>query len=358
MITNDKLNKGAENLLLRCAELSSDESVVIIFEDQSLGWYNSDVVETVSKFLRKLGINPTLLKVLGPTNSKNIDVIDAVNTHDCAIFFSRIGDQDRFEVPVHGKKIIMCYIRDNRMLASPYGCCDYRAFGELKSAINRIMTSAERVDISCSRGTSISALLKKEKIEESNDVYVRRFPLGVPQPLSASKMSGDVALCNYLAPTGSKVYEPATVTIVDTVLAEIRDGVILNLSGDYDCVEKIKKHYVEIGKNFKIRNDNVHSYHAGIHPGCAYIDNASDNPDRWANTIFTNPRVLHFHTCGDYSPGEICWMVIDPTIKFDKKALWLDGVLRVTDFDETNQTLQKWPELKKLFEHPSRDIGL
>ena len=46
------------------------------------------------------------------------------------------------------------------------------------------------------------------------------------------------------------------------------------------------------------------------------------------------------------------------TIKFDKKALWLDGVLRVTDFDETNQTLQKWPELKKLFEHPSRDIGL
>ena len=85
MITNDNLNKGAENLLLRCAELSSDESVVIIFEDQSLGWYNSDVVVTVSKFLKKLGINPTLLKVLGPTNSKNADVIDAVNTQRASL---------------------------------------------------------------------------------------------------------------------------------------------------------------------------------------------------------------------------------------------------------------------------------
>ena len=67
---------------------------------------------------------------------------------------------------------------------------------------------------------------------------------------------------------------------------------------------------------------------------------------------------MHFHTCGDYSPGEICWMVIDPTIKFDNKALWLDGVLRVTDFEETNQCLQKWPDLKKVFEKPSRDIGV
>ena len=203
MIINDKLQDGAENLILRCAELSSGESVVIIFEDPELGWYDLDVVKTLSEYLKKLGINPTLLKVSGPTNSKNINVVETVNAHDCAIFFSRIGDQDRFEVPVHGKKIIMSYIRNNQMLVSTYGRCDYRAFKELKSAINKIMVSAERVDISCSRGTSLSALLKKEKIEGSNDVYVRRFPLGVPQPLSASTMSGQVALCNYLTP---KIY--------------------------------------------------------------------------------------------------------------------------------------------------------
>ncbi len=358
MPTNSKLHLGAENLILRCAELSADETVVIIFEDPELGWYNLDVVKTISEFLKKMGINPTLLKVSGPTNSKNVEVTEAVNAHDCAIFFSRIGDQDRFEVPVHGKKIIMSYIRNNQMLASPYGCCDYRAFVELKSAINKIMISSECVDISCSRGTSLSALLKKDKIEGPKDVYVRRFPLGVPQPLSASTMVGQVALCNYLAPTGSKVYEPATLKIVDIVLAKIRDGIILHLSGDHGCIEKIKKHYFEIGKKFKIRDDNVHSYHAGIHPGCNYLTSAADNPDRWANTIFTNPRVLHFHTCGDYSPGEICWMVIDPTIKFDNKALWSNGVLRVSDFAETKQILQKWPDLKKVFEHPSRNIGL
>ena len=71
MIINDKLQDGAENLILRCAELSSGESVVIIFEDPELGWYDLDVVKTLSEYLKKLGINPTLLKVSGPTNSKS-----------------------------------------------------------------------------------------------------------------------------------------------------------------------------------------------------------------------------------------------------------------------------------------------
>ena len=82
------------------------------------------------------------------------------------------------------------------------------------------------------------------------------------------------------------------------------------------------------------------------------------SPNLWANTVFTNPRVLHFHTCGDYSPGEICWMIIDPTVSIDNKNLWEQGRLRVNDFVTTRACLKKWRELIPLFDNPSLQIGI
>jgi hypothetical protein len=51
------------------------------------------------------------------------------------------------------------------------------------------------------------------------------------------------------------------------------------------------------------------------------------DPDRWSNSVFTSPRWLHFHTCGAYAPGEICWMVGEPKVEVDGKALWREGRL-------------------------------
>ena len=58
-------------------------------------------------------------------------------------------------------------------------------------------------------------------------------------------------------------------------------------------------------------------------------------PSRWAQTVFANPRVLHFHTCGTGPPGEICWMVIDPTVTIDGVALWENGRLHPDRFART-----------------------
>lgn len=182
--------------------------------------------------------------------------------------------------------------------------------------------------------------------------------MGVPQPVRASGMSGQVALIDFLTPTGSKVYDPPSIQIDNTVIANIENGIIIDFDGGKDDVEKIERHYKMVSEKFSIQGNYVHSFHAGIHPGTSYLLKASHDPDRWANTIFTNPRILHFHTCGNYAPGEICWMIIDHTLTVDNKILWDKGRLCVHEFHATRECLEKWSELVPMFAKPAQDIGV
>jgi hypothetical protein len=358
MAGEENLEEGARNLLVNCADLKPDESLLIICEDPALGWYDAAAAAAVTAEARKMGITPTLLDVGAPENGRDRDVADAVAAHDCTIFMTRIGDQDRFADPVPGKKSVMCYARDAGMLASAYGRANHRAFMDFKKAIDKILLAAETIQITCPLGTNISGSVSKSDRESPGDVSVHRFPLGVPQPLDASDMSGRVALARYLTPTGSKVYQPAYMAIDGTVYAEVSRGRILDLTGDEPDVSRIREHHRKVADKFAIDGDIVHSFHAGIHPGCAYTRNAAENPDRWSNSVFTNPRVLHFHTCGNYAPGEICWVVIDHTVSVDGKTLWENGRLRPVAFEATRNCLDHWPELEPLFANPSRSVGL
>lgn len=358
MTAAQDLAEGARNLLINCARLKPDETLLIVCEDPDFGWYDRDTSSAIAAEARTLGVSPTLLNVGAPGNDRDMHVTEAIGSHDCTIFMARIGDQDRFADPVPGKRSVMCYARDAQTLASAYGRTDHRAFVDLKNAVDGILRGAGKIHITCPLGTDISGSVSGGDRAAPGDVSVRRFPLGVPQPLSASGLSGRVALARYLTPTGSKVYEPASVAIDSTVFAEVSLGRIIGLTGDEHTVGRIREHHRMVADLFAIDGEIVHSFHAGIHPGCAYTDNHVRDPDHWSNTVFTNPRILHFHTCGDYAPGEICWMVIDHSLSVDGKNLWENGRLRPDAFEETRQCLDNWAELRPLFDSPSQSIGL
>ena len=358
MDNQQDLAVGARNLLVNCLELGAGESLVIICEDPSLGWYESRTAQAIADEALALGVRATMLDVGAPGNSRELGVTKAMETHVCTVFMSRIGDQDRFADPVSGKKTVMCYARDTVELASPYGRINHRAMLQLKAAINDLLLAADTVRVTCPLGTDISGNVSKTKKETLADVSVRRFPMGVPQSLDASQMSGQVALARFLTPTGSKIYNPPSIPIHETVMAEVSNGRIAGLTGETEDTGRVRSHYEMVAGLFGLDADIVHSFHAGIHPGSTYVLGAGTNPDRWANSAFTNPRVLHFHTCGDYPPGEICWMVIDHTLTVDGKALWLEGRLCVESFEQTVRCMDDWPELSLIFDSPSRAIGL
>jgi hypothetical protein len=349
---------GAENLLSKCANLQADESLLIICEDPSLGWYDSKTPEFIAETARKMGLSPTIMFVGKPENDLDPKVVEAIDDNDCTIYFARIGDQDRFAQLPPGKRSVMCYIRDIEMLGSQYGQASYPAFREVKNAVDDVLLNAEQIEITCPLGTRYIGSATNKARKNKTDVSVLRFPLGVPLPLDASKFSGTVALSHFLTPTGSKSYHPASVKLEGVTYAEVNDGKITGYRGDQRQIGKIEAQYDMVSKKFNIERNIVHSWHAGIHPGCDYLTKAADDPDRWSNTVFTNPRFLHFHTCGDYAPAEICWMVLDPTISVDGEKLWDNGRLELNHFIQTRSCLNKWPELATLFENPSQGVGL
>ena len=121
--------------------------------------------------------------------------------------------------------------------------------------------------------------------------------------------SGRVVLSDYLTSTCSQVYNPAWIAIPEPVIAEVELGRIVGFHGSAESVKQIEMHYATVANRFGIQADIIHSWHAGIHDACRFDGSPDLNPDLWSNSIFGSPKYLHFHTCGDYAPGEICWMV-------------------------------------------------
>ena len=354
----DFLNEGAFNLLVNCAEAKAEETLLLICEDHSLGWYDKKIVAAIEKCARQLGLTVSRLDV-GPPDNQGITASEnVVAAYDITLFLSRIGDQERFSKPPNGSRAVMSYAREAKQLASAYGRTHHHAFVDLKTAVDQLLLNSSNIRITCPLGTDISGRVSFEKHNSYNDVSVQRFPLGVPKPILCDKFTGEIALAHFLTPTGSKVYDPAAIPINSTVHAKVEQGRLVKLSGDSSTIKRIRAHHDYVGDLFNIDANVVHSFHAGIHPAASYQHIARDNPDRWSNSVFTNPRFLHFHTCGSNAPGEICWMVLDPTVSIDGDNLWEDGRLMVTRFDEIRTCLNKWPELMPLFEHPSNEIGL
>ena len=344
------LNKSINNLLNNCAELNENDTLLVISEDSKFGWYDKDISIAVYDYAKnKLGLSTELLIVGEPKNNAKNTLEKIIDNYDCAIFFARIGDQERFEKPLSNTKRIMSYVRNIDSLCSLFASTNYEEMKKFKDVINKIIFDADNIEISCPLGTNLKGTIDKKNINQNKDTSVVRFPVVVPSPILAKNFSGEVVLDGYLTSTGSKVYEPISLKIESPVTATILKGKIANLNGEKKVVEKIEKHYETVSKIFNIDHDIVHSWHAGINPGIHYSNSVEENPDRWSNTIFPSPKYLHFHTCGNYAPGEICWMIANHNIKIDNVPLWENGILKVDSFDETIQHLQNSSDLKNLY---------
>ncbi|MBI1386566.1 MAG: hypothetical protein GC150_16790 [Rhizobiales bacterium] len=349
------LRRGARNLLLDCAGLAPGERLLLVHERPDLGWYDRGAADALADAARRIGAEVSMVEVDGPANAPSPSLAAAMARNDVTVFLARIGDQGRFDAVPAGQRRVMSYARTAAQLASAFGTTPYAATKALKEAVDDILLSARHIEITCPDGTAVSGT--PPLAVPRADVTVRRFPLGVPQPVSARGFSGRVALRDYLTPTGSRVYEPACIPLEATVHAHFEAGRLDRLSGPAGVVALIEEHYEHVAGLFGIDRAVVHSWHAGFHPACGFSGRPADDPDLWSNSVFNSPRALHFHTCGDYAPGEICWLVPQPTVTVDGTALWQDGRLHAERFEPTARCLEVHPALQELFSSPPAPIS-
>ena len=75
MTNLENLKKGAINLLRNCAEITDQDTLLIISEDPALGWYQKDISDAVNEMANNIGIKTKVIEVGGPQNDSKITIL-------------------------------------------------------------------------------------------------------------------------------------------------------------------------------------------------------------------------------------------------------------------------------------------
>jgi hypothetical protein len=360
MADRQAFEEGVRNLLVGCAGARAGDSLLILAEDPALGVYEAGLAEAIGECASRFGLDVRRTDIGFEPDAPEIDATlqKAIGAADHTLFLARLGDQLRFCQMPRGARPIVSYALDRASFASQFGGAPHAAMEALKTAFNALMTRARDIRVTCPLGTDFAGAAPASGSDEPADVTIRRFPMSVFAPLDARGFSGKVALGGFLLGTGSRYYEPYGLPLRAPLFARFEAGRLSDFEGDATARDEARAHYARVAAQFGIDADVVHSWHAGIHPACAFPGAAYDNWERWSCAAFGNPRILHFHTCGDYAPGEICWNVIDPTIAVDGVDIWRAGRIDIDRVPGAAAALDRAPGLRALFERPERRIGV
>ena len=350
---------GVRNLLINCAHAEPGEHVLVAYEPEAFGYFDPDILQDVMTGAAALGLKTTSMNVgFEPSRTELPAALeDRLPDYDIVLFLSRLGDQLRFSELPEGPRYIVCFALNSRLLGSPFGTAHYRAFCQAKTAVDKAMLAAKEIVLTCPGGTHVSGRVP-EGTTQASDTTSARFPMSVFSPVPAQHFTGRVALGGFLTGTGSQYYPDYTIEFDGPVFALMQDGRLTGFDGATSDVARANAQYDRVAALFDLDRNFVHSWHAGIHPGCGFPWDMRDSYERWGGAAFGNPRVLHFHTCGAYAPGEISWNLFDPTIEVDGVRIWDQGRFHLERLPEGPGILQEYPCAARAFAAPDRDVGL
>ena len=355
------LRAGARNLLIGCIGVQAGEDVLLVREDSRHGYYDGLAGDCVEAEASDLGARVHTLwapLIDGPEQFPD-SVSETMAQVDHTIFFSRIGDQLRFcDLPGSGTKT-MTYSLDAGFLGAEFCTVPHGLMEEVLAKLQGELDRAAAWRITCPFGTDVSGRFEPQTADapQPDDFTLKLFPVTIFRPISCASMDGRVVLAHWLMATGTRAYEPRALALDRPVTARVEAGRIVDFEGDREPASKVRDHYRMVANAFGIDPAVVHSWHAGINPKTFYPRPAAEDIERWGGVVFASPRYLHFHTCGDYAPGEIAWSVIDPTVFIDGEPYWQDGRFVFLERDDVMALRDGYPGAERAFEMRT-DIGL
>jgi hypothetical protein len=321
--------EGARNLLLNCLGVRPGQRIVIAAEDPAKGFYDTFAAACILEVAEELGCRARLIPcacVSGP-ESLPPSILKAAEGADHIIFQARAGDRVRFtKLPGTATKT-MSYALDIGLLGSEFCTLHHGFMREVLERFESELNAARTWRITCPLGTDVTGtqIPEDSKAGEEEDFTLLLFPIPIFRPVSCATMSGRVAVAHWLMSTANHVYEDSFLRLDEPLMAVVEEGRITDFEGPKDLVQRVRSHYRRVAKLFGIEEDVVHSWHAGIHPKALYPLSATSDVERWGSVAFANPRYLHFHTCGNYAPGEIAWSLFDVKVELDGKVYWEAG---------------------------------
>ena len=356
-----KAAKAARNLLVNCVALDPGETLLLVREDRDVGYFDSVAPDIIAAEACAIGARVLTLSTprVGGPDDVPAAVTAAMQEVHHTVFMNRIGDQMRFKpLPGAGSKT-MVYTLDKETLASRAAQYDHRFMVRMVDLFNRSLDDRTQWHVICPAGTDVQGSMPplEPGSNSGGGFAVRLFPMSVHKPVPAGTMNGQIVLQRWITGTNTHAYSPEVHYLNAPITVQVENGHAVGFEGDRGDVDRFCAHAKMVADTFGLDQSLIHSWHAGLNPGTGYFARAKDDPVRWNGMIFGSPRHLHFHTCGDYPPGEINWHVIDPIVTFDGETYLDAGEVRFFETPEVRELLNEFgltPDDMKTHQ----DIGL
>lgn len=348
-----RLEAGAKNLLLNCVGLKSSQHVLLVREPPALDYYDQLAPDTVEAQAKLLGADVRVMHVplvQGPEDMP-ASLREAMAQADHTVFMSRIGDQLRF-YPVPGPgTTTMCYALDAQMLAGDACQVPYSLTMQALAFVQSKLDLMTHWRVTCPLGTDIAGRVATATTpsQAKTGFTVRLFPPGPFRTVSCAAASGKL-VTRHFPGSATHRYEPYGLIVEEPVTLIVTAGRIVDFEGSESCVGRVRAHYEHVAASLGIDAFAVHSWHAGTNPKIWYPKKAESDVERWNGVVHSHTRYTHFHTCGDYNPGEIVVGLIDASVIVNDEPYWLDGRLKLLDEAPAQALLQEHGETTNAFE--------
>ena len=315
-------------------------SLLMLAESPTHGLYDQEAVSVLVDVGREYAEAVALVEVEAYDDLADLPLraMELFKSSDYVLFQSRLGDSLRFEQV--RPNCTVSYAYNSSTLGSAFCTTSHSLMMQLDARLRgRLSTSR---DWSVSTGEALRLSGSTSVINDQGDSLIQRFPTSTIPPVSCADASGEILIAPWITSTAHRSYARESFALSAPVVATLGAGRIVDFSGHPADLVRLRDHYDYVGELFDIDVYHVDSWHVGIHPKCGYNGAPGNDIALWGRTIFGNPRYLHIHTCGAYTPGEICLSVIDATIEFDGDPLWDRGRLVFYEGQENRDLIKQY----------------
>ncbi|WP_264214448.1 hypothetical protein [Leisingera thetidis] len=350
------LEPGARNLLLNCARAQAGDRILLVGEAGKDLYFEPELCTAVAQIAKGLGMKPEII-VTGPVADAGefpAAVRAAMARADRTVFFSRLGDQVRFNL--EGSKAVMAYTLTREHMAAPFASADFDAMKRVHDALLELILNARSWHMTGDCGTDLTGEIKPDRGSAIADFALELFPVMIFPPVHCRKMRGTLAIRHFVTSSSTRAYEDSTLVLDQPILAQVEDSRLVAFDGPAELVSRLKKQLERAAALTGGDPCRVNSWHTGINPGTFYNGDPYEDLEKWGTVAYGSPRYTHMHAAG-IDPGDAAFHLMDLTIAFDDQVVWERGRMIFLDRPEIQAML---PADQRRFLNASvlRDIGI
>jgi len=324
--TMDELKPGARNLLETCAGAQAGDRVLLVGEEGQDLYFDPALCGAVAEVARDLGMQPEVVMAAPVADASEFPetVRVAMDRADRTIFFSRLGDQVRFNLGGDKAKAVMTYTLDLDYLAAPFASADFAVMKQVHDALLDLILNAKAYRITGDCGTDLTSEIKAGRADAVADFALELFPVMIFPPVNCHNMNGVLAIKHFVTSSSTRAYEDSTLVLDQPVMVTVEDSRMVGFEGPDALVTRLKS---QLERAAALTGGDpwlINSWHTGINPGTYYQGDPYEDLEKWGTVAYGSPRYTHIHAAG-IDPGDAAFHLMDMTIAFDGETVWDKG---------------------------------